>query len=690
MRPNEYDDLLKKIRCRDDFRSRMQEKLSAEPSGDAEYEEIVSGEAEVITPKRRWGRIAAAAAAFVIIGGAAGGTAYHFSKVNSDNVITDKDGNKFVDDGSIYAALRSEKDDYCMLVGGAHATENASNLVLCTDNSEFFDYMDTYGDNEEIREDSAVLSSECIYFRFGRMDQGKDFSYQLPDLTMDQSADYICQIYNNGTYVWSDMSASRVTYHRLKNGEEGFDNLRAMLLQYAIDWAVNSLDTNEDLRSLLDEKFKHIDSDYAYYMSGSYDGPMEYKIVNFNTLKADLLKFDWGYPGFVPMTDAVYMLSALNGSEGNYETSCLYISRNGIIRIEKSDILSTCFALENDSDVEAFREMLDEHFILNQYGTDVFDYVILDAFNENYDGKTAKFRKDSGQFTGDTDVTVSDFEGLKNELASLEWVTCEVSDENIYKDFYVAGALISRNGYIYPQSSGTHQCAYKLKFDSSLNRFREILDTHFTEDSLSELKNKLRSSADTFHTLSGTFSACYQPGSVDYHISGNINYDKNTELFYLSGSGYELGCENPSDDIRVEVAKKENKTVICENRGGEERDSSSGFRQWISYYQIHDEALNYIEKCYGDCESPVVEKTILENGNTRYDIHREPDDFHGFMAEFDSAGHIIAFGDTDTFGMRYFMRLDSYEFDSESFDSSYLTGKYDSVKNGIEHILTAH
>ena len=35
MRTNEYDDLLKKIRCSDDFRSRMQEKLSAEPSGDA-------------------------------------------------------------------------------------------------------------------------------------------------------------------------------------------------------------------------------------------------------------------------------------------------------------------------------------------------------------------------------------------------------------------------------------------------------------------------------------------------------------------------------------------------------------------------------------------------------------------------------------------------------------------------------
>ena len=113
MRPNEYDDLLKKIRCSDDFRSRMQEKLSAEPSGEPEYEEIISDRVEVITPKRRWSRIAAAAAAFVIIGGAAGGTAYHFSKVNSESKIVT------TDDGSIYSALRSEKDDHYMMIGGA-------------------------------------------------------------------------------------------------------------------------------------------------------------------------------------------------------------------------------------------------------------------------------------------------------------------------------------------------------------------------------------------------------------------------------------------------------------------------------------------------------------------------------------------------------------------------------------------
>ena len=82
MRPNEYNDLLKKIKCSDDFRSRMQQKLSAAPVDTAEYEDSVSG-TEVITSRHSWGRIAALAAAFVLVCGAAGGGAYHLARINN-------------------------------------------------------------------------------------------------------------------------------------------------------------------------------------------------------------------------------------------------------------------------------------------------------------------------------------------------------------------------------------------------------------------------------------------------------------------------------------------------------------------------------------------------------------------------------------------------------------------------------
>ena len=81
MRPNEYDELLKKIKCTDDFRSRMQQKLSSAPAEMTEYEDSVSG-TEVITAKHSWGKFAAMAAAFVLVCGAVGGGAYYLVNVN--------------------------------------------------------------------------------------------------------------------------------------------------------------------------------------------------------------------------------------------------------------------------------------------------------------------------------------------------------------------------------------------------------------------------------------------------------------------------------------------------------------------------------------------------------------------------------------------------------------------------------
>ena len=114
----------------------------------------------------------------------------------------------------------------------------------------------------------------------------------------------------------------------------------------------------------------------------------------------------------------------------------------------------------------------------SDYGKVASRREILDAFHKDYNGGEAKFRLDSGQFTGDTKCTVTDIDSLKKELANLKWVTCKTDEKDIYRDFYVAGALISRNGYIYPQSGGTPMCAYKLKDESDIEKLCEILDKY--------------------------------------------------------------------------------------------------------------------------------------------------------------------------------------------------------------------
>ena len=106
MRPNEYDDLLKKIKCSDKFRSRMQEKLSSEPVEMTDYEDSVSG--IEIAPKHSWGRVAALAAAFVLVCGAVGGGIYHFNKMKDNpNLVEEDDG------ASVFEKIKANKDS-CM------------------------------------------------------------------------------------------------------------------------------------------------------------------------------------------------------------------------------------------------------------------------------------------------------------------------------------------------------------------------------------------------------------------------------------------------------------------------------------------------------------------------------------------------------------------------------------------------
>ncbi len=76
MEHNEYNDLMKRIKCTDEFRSEMQKKLSSEPIAMESYEDSVSG--TDIAPKRSWTRYAAMAAAFVLVCGSVGGAAYAF------------------------------------------------------------------------------------------------------------------------------------------------------------------------------------------------------------------------------------------------------------------------------------------------------------------------------------------------------------------------------------------------------------------------------------------------------------------------------------------------------------------------------------------------------------------------------------------------------------------------------------
>ncbi|WP_303835515.1 hypothetical protein [Ruminococcus flavefaciens] len=591
MRPNEYDELLKKIKCSDDFRKRMQEKLSSPSIEVTEYEDSVSG-TEVITAKHSWGRFAAMAAAFVLVCGAVGGGAYHLANTNRiTKESSDISEIKTEETTSIFSKLKAEKELY----HGDMVFKQDSDVKFRSsglDIEPFISYMDQFNmDNEIDQEDfDETGRSITIYFYEKKCDEElKAKIEQAGDsgkVRLYDEEDYSFTLYNNGCYTMTDTAEKRTTYHCFSNGEKVLNDILEMYVDDEMLERINTVSKTE-MMTALQKGFDNYNDGKAYYYPANSNEPIDCIVGDRSGFKDELWEFEWEragipsgdvdfyYLGFTINVDG-YMQIYIDDMENNYKLkndsdleafravlkkhlsaitefdnvtlskqyvldmfddnytdgSVLYsffngqitenrecivndvdglknelsdlewvvsigsrdeneefndyynyvagvkISRNGYIYPDSGSKYNAVIKLKNESDLEFFRSILDTHIVLDDYGKVASSREILDAFREDYSGGEAKFRVDSGQFTGDTKCTVTDIDSLKKELTELKWVTCKKDEKGIYQNFYVAGALISRNGYIYPRSGRTYMCAYKLKDESDIEKLCEILDKY--------------------------------------------------------------------------------------------------------------------------------------------------------------------------------------------------------------------
>ncbi len=456
MRPNEYNELLKKIRCSDDFRKRMQAKLSSPSIEVHEYEDSVSG-TEVITAKHRWGKFAAMAAAFVLVCGAVGGGAYHFSKINDIPEI-----NEDISDESIYDIVKANKKSYDMSEYVFNNSAGPNILVRKKSDykDELFEYLASLEGVRKVENYPAYFRS--VRFSFKDSKSGKRFDFSM---------------HENGYGLWVETvedknaaftSPNMETYYY---GKDVFDKLFNKVLENADSETIEamSMASQEEIMGFVSTHLENSDDKAVYYPWQSYNDSeiREYSITDKTELINSLMKFEW-----------------VKIKESEFEYYDWYdmgirISEEGyIMAVDEDPNPYGCYKLKNDSDLEAFRAVLKKHLIKKDFGEAASKEDILNAFHEGYNGGRARFRVDDGQFTEETECTLENFESFKDELSDFEWVTCKVDEPQIYENFYVAGALISRNGYIYPQSAGTHQCAYKLKNESDVEKLCELLDKY--------------------------------------------------------------------------------------------------------------------------------------------------------------------------------------------------------------------
>ncbi|MBP5379783.1 MAG: hypothetical protein J6Y64_09625 [Ruminococcus sp.] len=233
MRPNEYDELLKKIKCSDDFRKRMQEKLSSPSIEVTEYEDSVSG-TEVITAKHSWGRFAAMAAAFVLVCGAVGGGAYHLANTNrTTKESSDISEIKTEETTSIFSKLKAEKELY----HGDMVFKQDSDVKLRSaglDIEPFISYMDQFNmDNEIDQEDfDETGRSITIYFYEKKCDEELTAKIEQAGdsgkVSLYDEESYSFTLYNNGCYTMTDTAENRTTYHCFSNGEKVLNDILEM------------------------------------------------------------------------------------------------------------------------------------------------------------------------------------------------------------------------------------------------------------------------------------------------------------------------------------------------------------------------------------------------------------------------------------------------------------------------------
>ncbi|MBR5683879.1 MAG: hypothetical protein IKW96_11510 [Ruminococcus sp.] len=442
MKRDEYNNFLRKVKCSDDFRSRMQEKLSAPTIEVHEYEESVSG-TDVITSRHNWGRIAAMAAAFALVCGAVGGGAYQLARYNfkteeSTNINTDEKA-------SVYSKLKANKDSYNAEI---KLWEDLSGDIYSKsdiDKDKIFEYLDHFDMSKGIEADdfTSTLRGIKIFFN-GTDSKAKGVTYSF-------------ELFDNGELRLTEKvkSEERVSYHSYIDGQRVFNDILYMLVDDEEAIAEFEKVTNKELENEISNGFKNNPYDKAYYYIADENRQEEYTLTGREDLAYELMDFEWE------------RASIRSGDVNSYSIGFV-VAEDGYMQFG----IGRTYKLKNDSDLEAYNAVLKKYLIKKEFGEAVSEEDIRNAFKDMPEDKAQFF--DESEFKNTFyKYNESDFENFKEKLSSLEWETCSKVEHSM-TDLTVKDCLIDCEGVIIP-ANRSNLC-YKLKNESDKAEFRSIFD----------------------------------------------------------------------------------------------------------------------------------------------------------------------------------------------------------------------
>lgn len=530
MRPNEYDDLLKKIKCSDKFRSLMQEKLSSEPLEMKDYEDSVSG--IEIAPKHSWGRVAALAAAFVLVCGAVGGGVYHYSKLKDKPA---PEINEDINNGkSIHDIVKENIDSYDMSEYVWNFSAGAN--ILVREKSDYkdrlFDYLDELTTVREV--EKYPNSFRSVRFSFSDSESGKRYDFSIRE---------------NGYGFWQETDGDENAVMTPPNvesyyyGKNVFDQLFRVVLSNADSDTVEamSIASQDEIMGFVSTHLENSDDKVVFApWKEAFDSEMDhFRITDKEALINALMNFEW-----VKIKESEFIYN-------NYYEMGIRISEDGYLMAVGDDPDPYgCYKLKYDEDKEKLVPAIKSVLGYDTESRDATIEEIKEACRSIVDKPNYSTWEGTigvpqgGQYYGAIYryYNMSDPESFINEIASLEWVTC--SDKE-YEDasekcWYLSSVNLKESGYLSAPTNKSNSYKYfKLKNERDKDKIRTIIDKYLTMTDCSQLAEKLRIGLDNYNNLESDYviegSDMYSGGYSS--LRGHLYYDAKNHKMYMNGEG---------------------------------------------------------------------------------------------------------------------------------------------------------
>ena len=684
--------------------------ISADPSGSNEHSEVVSGVDVIHTSLL--GKILAVAAAVILVTSIAGGGVYYYSKIrnNDNNNVEDEVVEEEIDIAKVFEEIFENRESYNMSHSRQYEIGDGFYYEELNDpaKEDVFQLLDKFIVYSEIEKTDEPVTDDSVQFLISKKETEKSENYL-----------YKIEMYSNSVFEFSvhKQDDSEKTYRYKLSQEDLFEYLMHINNYTFIN---NNTDDNyetyspefastEEIEELLNNIYESGNDKCIFHY---YEKEYNCIIKNKDNLIQGLQSFEWEKRKYDNISDAPLL-------DDNYFDIGIRIDLNFNIYDTKQGSPYTLFRAY--SGYRELEDILRENIEIEYDSQDVSEQVITDLLGE---GRSAAISK--GHISNYLTYNITDLESLKNEIASLGWVTSiafeddfgpTLSDSiarwNEKPGYFIGDARISPGGYIH---DANYNDFYKLKNRDDSQKLQQILDKYLEPDKCTDICLKLQNGLKSYNNMKAHY--IYESTSdeefFNLSFSGEILKDVNKKLMYMTGEGkyYDYGLVNI--ELVDNLANNEfghfyGIIKVTEKDTGEIRYIEDYFNggNCLSQPGIQYDVLVYdiISSIRGLSESePPVPRYVYQPNllsfnittkgyNTEYYIHTqdlsEDDSFENeYWIQIDDYGRLISYK-TVYQGERkgsVLFRLDDYEFDSSDFTMEGHESAYDELMKEKEKL----